>query len=44
MVWDYNSVACPQMVVRLSEGLMKLYMNYQHTGMQYRSSGMQGWR
>ncbi len=27
MVWDYDSVAYPRMVVQLYEGLIKIYMN-----------------
>ncbi len=27
VVWDYDLMACPQMVVQLYKGLMKVYMN-----------------
>ncbi len=27
MVWDYNSMACPQMLVQLCKGLMKVHTN-----------------
>ncbi len=26
-VWEYDSVACPQMIVQLDKGLMKIYTN-----------------
>jgi hypothetical protein len=27
VVWEYNSMACPQMIVQLYKGLMKVYTN-----------------
>jgi hypothetical protein len=27
LVWEYDSVACPQMIVQLYKGLMKVYTN-----------------
>ncbi len=27
VVWEYNSMACPQMIVQLYRGLMKVYVN-----------------
>jgi hypothetical protein len=26
-VWEYNSMACPKMIVQLDKGLMKIYTN-----------------
>ncbi len=31
MVWEYDSMACPQTIVRLYRGMMKAYMNQTNT-------------
>jgi hypothetical protein len=27
VVWEYDSMTCPQMIVRLFRGMMKVYVN-----------------
>jgi hypothetical protein len=31
VVWEYNSMACPQTIVRLYRGMMKTYVNQSNT-------------
>jgi hypothetical protein len=31
VVWEYNSMACPQTIVRLYRGMMKVYVNQTNT-------------
>ncbi len=31
MVWEYDSMACPQTIVRLYRGMMKAYVNQSNT-------------